>query len=185
MRGAMASADGGEQETMAQPDGPQEADGDQQMPQNEFHLCPPHGGQQEGSGNELAVPDDEDMPESFTTGTQKAFKWNTAFSYERVIICGEIMYLCSRGSDWSRPDEYLILRREGKDWIAYDSGTIQQGETPVCRSPVFRSRGRNITQPGLHEWEINHCASPSDNGLMQEWHRGLMQVTRHGMAQYG
>ena len=117
---------------------------------------------------QLAVPDGQlavQMPEHLTIGTKKAFEKNCPFPYEKKQIGSETIYVCSKGSDWARTNEVLVLRREGETWIAFDSAVSADGSTLHCRQPVFRCLATDITQPGWHNWQTNYAADPNDVGL--------------------
>ena len=123
------------------------------------------------------------MPSHFTIGTQQAFENNYAYPYEMKQIASETVYVCTKGSDWARPDEVLVLRHVTDSqgtcaWIAFDSAVNADGSTLQCRQPVFRCVASDITQPGWHKWETNHNASPSDSGLLANWQGQLWAETR-------
>ena len=88
------------------------------------------------------------MPEHLTIGTQKAFKRNYAFPYEKKQIASETVYVCTKGSEKARSDEVLVLRCEKETWTAYDSAVSADGSTLQCRQPVFRCLDTDITQLG-------------------------------------
>ena len=52
------------------------------------------------------------MPEHLTIGTKKAFESDYAYPYKKKQIGSEEVYVCKKGSDYARPDEVLVLRRE-------------------------------------------------------------------------
>ena len=89
------------------------------MPQDEFEPFPHDGGQQEPGGSPLAVPDGQlavpdgqlavQMPERLTIGTKKAFENNYPFPYEKKQIGSETIYVCTKGSEWARTNEVLVL----------------------------------------------------------------------------
>ena len=77
------------------------------------------------------------MPERFRIGTATAFEKEYAFVYEKKLINEEIIYFCSTGSKWARPDEFLMLRFEEGTWTAYDTAFLAHGKIiPVKRSSV-------------------------------------------------
>ena len=160
----MASADGGAHEPggsqLAVPDGPQVPGGGQQMPQDAFHTFPHDGGQEEPGGTQLVVPEGpqvasggQQMPERLTIGTTKAFDRNYAFPYSKTQIGSETIYVCTKGSQWARTSEVLVLRclteQDGSPgiWTAFDSAVSANGTTLQCRQPVFRCLATDITQP--------------------------------------
>ena len=49
------------------------------------------------------------MPEHLTIGTKKAFENNYAFPYEKTQIGSETIYVCTKGSQWARTGEVLVL----------------------------------------------------------------------------
>ena len=120
------------------------------------------GGHQEPGGSQLAVPDgpqvpgkSQQMPEHLTIGTQKAFENNYAFPYQKTQIGSETIYVCTKGSEWARTSEVLVLRcvttqdNSPGTWAAFDSAVSANGSTLQCRQPVFRCLATDITQPGI------------------------------------
>ena len=193
----MACADGGEQgpggSQLAVPDCLQVPGGDQQMPQDGQLAVPdgqqvPGGDQQMLQDGQLAVPDGQlavpdgqlavQMPERLTIGTKKAFEKNYPFPYEKKQIGSETIYVCTKGSEWARTNEVLVLRCETGTWTAFDSAVSADGLTLQCRQPVFRCLATDITQPGWHSWQTNHAASPNGVGLATDWQGDLWAETR-------
>ena len=130
-------------------------------------------------GSQLAVP----MPEHLTIGTKKAFDNNYPFPYKQRQIGSEQIYVCTKGSQWARTGEVLVLRR-GTDvdypgtWTAFDSDVSADGSTLQCRQPVFRCLATDITQPGWHKWETNYNANANGAGLAVDWQGALWAETR-------
>ena len=120
----------------------------------------------------------EQMPERLTIGTQNAFEKNYPFPYEKKQIGSETIYVCTKGSEWARSNEVLVLRCEEETWTAFDSAVSADGLTLQCRQPVFRCLATDITQPGWHEWETNYAANPNDAGLSVDWQGALWAETR-------
>ena len=116
--------------------------------------------------------------ESLTIGTKKAFDNDYPFPYEKRQIAGETIYVCNKGSDWSRRNEVLLLRCEEGTWIAYDGAISADLKKKLCRQPVFRCLATDITQPGWHEWQMNYNAGPDDAGLAADWQGALWAETR-------
>ena len=50
------------------------------------------------------------MPEHITIGTKKAFGNNYAFPYKKTQIGSEVIYVCTKGSQWARGSEVLVLQ---------------------------------------------------------------------------
>ena len=144
------------------------------------------GGEQERSGSQLAEPDatqirggGQQMPERLTILITKAFEKKYAFAYVKIYIASEITFVCTKGSQWARPKEFLVLRRcETGPWIAYDGALGADGTTLRLRQSVFRCLAADITQPGWHNWETNHAASPNGAGLAVDWQGALSAETR-------
>ena len=113
-----------------------------------------------------------------TIGTTKAFQNNYSFPYEKRQIAGETIYICNKGSDWSRRNEVLLLRCEEGTWIAYDGAISADLKKNQCRQPVFRCLETDITQPGWHKWQTNYAASPNDARLDVDWKGELWAETR-------
>ena len=107
------------------------------------------------------------MPSQLAIGTRKAFANGYAFPYTQRTIGGETIYVCSKGSDFARADEFLVLRYDAGIWTAWDS-VIEGTETLRCRQPVFRC-DEDITAPGLHTWSTNYAASPAGDGSDVNW----------------
>ena len=186
----MASAHGGQQEPagsqLAVPYGPPVPDGGQQMGQDPLESFPHDEGQEEPVGSQLAVPHGpqvpgggQQMPEHFSIGTQKAFDRNEPFEYWKKQINSEIIYVCTKGSEWARAGEVLVLRCDLLGtWTAFDSAVSADGLTLQCRQPVFRCLATDITQPGWHNWEMNYSAGPNDPCLAADWQGELWAETR-------
>ena len=172
----MASAEGVQEEPdtsqLAELDKAHVPGRDQEMPQHAFE------GVQEEPG------EGQQMPKHLTIGTRKAFENNNAYLYELTEIDSEPIYVCTKGSQWARAGEFLVLRCVAKEdgspgtWTAFDSAISADGSTLQCRQPVFRCLATDITQPGWHEWEINYAASPSDAGFSVDWQGDLLAETR-------
>ena len=62
----------------------------------------------------LTMSTQPDMPLNFAIGAKKAFERNYAFPYTRRTIKDETIYVCNKGSEYARADEFLVLR--------YDAG---------------------------------------------------------------
>ena len=143
------------------------------------------GGQQEPGGTQLAVPDGpqvpgrgQEMPERLTIGTKKAFEKNYPFPYEKKQIGSETIYVCSKGREWARTKEVLVLRCKTGTWTAFDSAVSADGLTLQCRQPVFRCAAKDITKPGWQQWQTNYAASPIDAGVSVDWQGALWAETR-------
>ena len=129
------------------------------------------GGQQVSGGG-------QQMLEHLIIGTKKAFDNNYPFPYQKKQIGAEIIYVCTKGSQWARTGEVLVLRCENETWTAFDSAVSADGSTLQCRQPVFRCLATDITQRGWHKWETNYAASPNDAGLEVDWQGELWAETR-------
>ena len=86
--------------------------------------------------------------------------------------------MCTKGSQWARTGEKLVLRCVSGTWTAFDRAVRADGSTLHCRHPVFRCHATDITQPGWHEWETNYAASPNDAGLEVDWQGTLCAQNR-------
>ena len=164
-------------------------------PRSAIDSFPHHCDQQEPCESALAVPDGQQMsqdgqlavldgqlalqmPEHLTVGTKKAFQKNYAFPYQKKQIGSETIYVCTKGSEWARRDEVLVLRCDRGTWTAFDSAVSADGSTLQCRQPVFRCLATDITQPGWHTWQTNYAASPNDAGLGVDWQGALWAKSR-------
>ena len=62
------------------------------------------------------------MPYQLLIGTQKDIHTNNAYVYTKQVIGSVTIYLCDKGSQYSRPGEILLLRKEDDgSWVAWDS----------------------------------------------------------------
>ena len=157
------------------------------MPTMDPHM-PQDAGQQEPDGCQLAVPDGSPvMPENIVIGTASAFHGDYAYKDQKQQVGNETIYVCKKGSEWAQQGEVLVLRCDLNclgdfdcpgTWTAWDGHVIADGSTLQCRQPVSRCLATDITQPGWHEWETNHVASPSDAGLAVDWQGVLWAETR-------
>ena len=118
------------------------------------------------------------MPQHITIGTAKTFENNRPYNYTKRQVGGETIYVCDKGSEWSRAHEYLVLRREAGIWTAYDSAVSPDGGYLHCRHAVFRCLKTDITRAGWHDWETNWAATRGDAGVDVEWHGTLQAETR-------
>ena len=144
----------------------------------------PHAKTHNGSET-MAVPDGpqvpgggQHMPEHLTIGTAKAFERNYPFPYERRHIGSATIYVCTKGNEWARTHEVLVLRSVAGTCTACDSAVTADGLALQCRQPVFCCLATDITQPGWHNWQTNHVASPSGAGLAANWQGALWVETR-------
>ena len=120
----------------------------------------------------------EQMPERLTIGTQNAFEKNYPFSCEKKQIGSETIYVCTKGSEWARSDEVLVLRCEGETWTAFDSAVSADGSTLQCRQPVYCCLDTDMTRAGWHKWQTNLAADATDDGTEPNWQGGLLAETR-------
>ena len=185
----MATPDGTQQEPggyqLAVSYGPQVLGEGQQMLQEAFESIPHNGGPHEPGASQLAVYDGpqvpgggQQMPQHLTIGTKTAFKNDYAYAYEKRQIDSETVYVCTKGSEWARTNEVLVLRYVTGIWIAYDSSVSPDGLPHQCRQAVFRCLATDITQPGRHKWQTNYAASRTNAGSAENWHGELWCETR-------
>ena len=118
------------------------------------------------------------LPQHLTIGTRKAFENNYPFAYEKRQIGSERIYVCTKGSEWARTDEVLVLRCETGIWTAFDSAVSADGTTLQCRQPIFRCSATDVTQAGWHQWQTNYAASSDNAGLAVDWQGALWAETR-------
>ena len=114
-------------------------------------------------------------PQQFAIGTRKAFENGYPYLYKMQTVGGEEMYICEKGSEWSRNGEFLVLRFDSGTWTAADS--VIEGNTLRCRQLVFQCEG-DITEPGWHCWKMNFNASKDGDGSNTDWQGKLWAETR-------
>ena len=119
-------------------------------------------------------------PKAFLIGTAKAFERNYAYKYARKYVAGECIYVCEKGSQFSKTDEFLVIRNEDGYWTAWDSLLlVGLQQKLLCRQAIFRSAD-DILQAGWHQWDTNHNANDSDDASADPvWHNDLRAETRH------
>ena len=128
-------------------------------------------------------------PRQISIGTAYAFENNNAYLYDLIKWNDEAVYVCDKGSKYSRQGEQLILRYtvchddngaiESMAWTAYDGGLLHDGSQFACRQAVFRIQNEKITYPGTYTWQQNVRATPRSNcSETPEWHGGLSAETR-------
>ena len=115
-------------------------------------------------GGEQVPGGGQQMPERLTIGTKKAFQKNYAFPYVKKQIGSETIDVCSKGSDWARANEVLVLRCVAGTWTAYDGAVSADGSKFQCRQAVFRCLATDITLPKWHKWQINVAADAIESG---------------------
>ena len=109
-------------------------------------------------------------------GTRKAYENHYEFNYIAEKYEGEDVYVCSKGSEWARKNEMLLLKREGNYWIAWD-GVRAVGGGFCYRQPVFRTQTHAI-QAGTHTWETNQNATDAIDRITAHWFGSLVCQTR-------
>ena len=117
-------------------------------------------------------PEDESgsMPDQLFIGTQKDIHTSNAYVYTKQVIGSDTIYLCDKGSQYSRPGEILLLRKEDDgSWVAWDSDLTANKKTILCRQAVFRCWAPNVTKPGGYTWETNAAASNTNFGYICDW----------------
>ena len=118
------------------------------------------------------------LPPRLTIGTQNAFLHDYAYPYHLEHANSETIYVCTKGSEWARSTELLILRRVHDYWVAYDGERGADGSSWLCRQSVFRCP-EDITSPGWHTRQTNYAAEPSDStGSIADWRGELRAETR-------
>ena len=101
------------------------------------------------------------------------------YIYTRQDHAGTQVWVCARGSDYSKADEKLVLVEDGGYIIAEDCAN---GDPIYPRQRVFRaklSKG-DPTKEGSHEWEQNWNADATvpDMTAPEDWHEpGNFQTT--------
>ena len=129
--------------------------------------------------------DAQEWPHKITIGTKKAYDNQYFWLYERMTIDGEECYVGNKGSNYSRGNELLVLRRDcfhGDNgmmiiWTAFDASKNSDGSIQL-RQAVFRAIDQHIHQPGWHQWQTNHQAQKYNNGQMENWKDKLVCETK-------
>ena len=118
------------------------------------------------------------LPPRLTIGTRKAFLNNYVVPYHLEHVNSETIYVCTKGSDWVRSTELLILRRVHDYWVAYDGERGAVGSSWLCRQAVFRCR-EDITSPGWHTRQTNYTADVNEStGSIASWCGELRAETK-------
>ena len=133
------------------------------------------GGEQSAEGLLPGEQLPEDLPESFSIGTKRAYAQGYEYPYKKTKIGEETFYVCKKGSDAAQKGEALVLRRDADGWTAYDSSVT--GSDLTCRQKVFRSDDPYIYKEGEHVWQMNKSVSTTDNVDEPEWFGSLWRRT--------
>ena len=131
----------------------------------------------------MPIADEEvkQWPAKIMIGTKNAFDHDSFYTYQKMRIGDETVYVCDKGSEWNHNGEVLMLRCERSQdgteiWTAYD--TCEYQDMVKCRQPVFRCVGANITEAGWHVWQTNQKADQHNNGQSVQWKGKLWAETR-------
>ena len=175
---AMASAEGGEQEGC----GSQLAIPEDATVPHESQLAQ-DGAKQEQHESQLAIPDclqEQLMPDHFTIGRRNAVRIKDAWSYKKLQLKSETIYVSDKGSRYARNNEVLVLRRVDDMWTAFDCVLTADGKIHQQRQAVFRSHEADITREGYHKWQMNDAASVDNNeGSEEVWRGTLRAITKY------
>ena len=83
----------------------------------------------------------------------------------------EILYSCTRGSNWAQGGEKMWLTFTQGQWIVYDADWLTNMIQLNCRQAVFLCETKYMTKPGWNMWRWNQKAyQPSNNEYSpEEW----------------
>ena len=81
----------------------------------------------------------------------------------------EILYSCTRGSNWAQGGEKMWLTFTQGQWIVYDADWLTNMIQLNCRQAVFLCETKYMTKPGWNMWRWNQKAcEPSNNEYCRE-----------------
>ena len=136
----------------------------------------------------MALSEEEvkQWPNKIAIGTTTAWERCDFYTYTKVQVGREPVYLCDRESGYGRRGEFLMLRCEKFQdgvlmWTAYDTllQKDQDGSSTVwCRQAVFRCVGKDITKPGIYEWQMNQNAGRNNVEQSVRWYGNLRAETK-------
>lgn len=74
------------------------------------------------------------------------------------------IWVCKRGSDYSKTGEKLVMMEDGGFIVAFD---CPQGDPAYARQKVFRAHlsAGDPTTEGRHKWEMNWKANAANSDL--------------------
>ena len=129
---------------------------------------------QEDEGEDL--PDRSELPKRLIIRMPTTFGNNFGNEIVSLEFCKiednvEILYECTRGSNWAQGDERMVLTFTLGQWIVYDAEWLADNETISCRQAVFHCFSKNMTKPGWNMWRWNVFADQTRNNgyYPEEW----------------
>ena len=161
IKGAMGSADGGPKEP-----------GDTQLAevQHAFDSF------QEDEGEDLPDRSELELPKCLIIRMPTTFGNNygnqtVSLEFTKIEHKEEILYVCTRGSNWAQGGEQMLLTFTLGQWIVYDAEWLTDKIHISCRQAVFLCVSKNMTKPGWNMWRWNQKAyQPSNNEYSpEEW----------------
>ena len=153
IKGAMGSADGGPKE----PGGTQLAE-----VQHGLDSFQEDGGEHQPDESELELPKRLiiRMPTTFGNNFGNEI---VSLEFSKIEDNVEILYECTRGSNWARRDERMLLTFTQGQWIVYDTARLADNVTISCRQAVFHCFSKNMTERGWYMWRWNVDADQNKN----------------------
>ena len=116
-------------------------------------------------------------PDALAIGTANAYKKGYEYCYKKGRVGEEVMYRCTKGSDYSLKGENLYILSENGYYVAYDAH-INADQRLVLRQPVFRTRDEFFLSSS-HRWQLNYAAhASSDPNAEPDWRGNMSAETR-------
>ena len=129
---------------------------------------------QEDEGEDL--PDRSELPKRLIIRMPTTFGNNfgndvVSLEFKKIDDKVEILYECTRGSNWAQGGEQMLLTFTLGQWIVYDAEWLADNVTISCRQAVFHCVSKNMTKPGWYMWHWNDIADQNRNNgyYPEEW----------------
>ena len=161
IKGAMGSADGG----------PKELGGTQLAEvQHALDSFQEDGGEDQPDGSELELPKRLIIRMPTTFGNNFGNE-TVSLEFSKIDDKVEILYECTRGSNWAQGGEQMLLTFTLGQWIVYDAEWLADNVHISCRQAVFLCVSKNMTKPGWYMWRWNDIADQNRNNgyYPEEW----------------
>lgn len=98
-----------------------------------------------------------DGPGAIEIGTRRVFQNDMQYKYTKIKVGDETCYMCSTPTETGKAGEFLILRYEAPNYVAYEGCSGQDGMLQM-RQPCFKS-DEVVWEAGDHGWYINESRS--------------------------
>ena len=123
---------------------------------------------QEDEGEDLPDRSELELPKCLIIRMPTTFGNNygnqtVSLEFTKIEHKEEILYVCTRGSNWAQGGEQMLLTFTLGQWIVYDAEWLADNETISCRQAVFHCFSKHMTKRGWYMWSWNVDANQNKN----------------------